>query len=233
MKNKKLYIIPIANDEQVIHKSRDMFRDPSVGDILIVDDGSTDNTWGLVKGNKHLKYIQHENQLGYGSAFITGYEYARDLGYDVVVNLPPQLSSIMMDDSTLMDNISYGYDIVNCSRILENYDHSSFREDRVSITAGIAGALNNITDLTLTDPMSGIIAYRVSSLNDMELTDYSHGLLLQLWIQAVHFNLTVIEIPLQKQADFGTELDQYEDPLGLFLSVMETEKYLYQKGEIN
>ena len=53
MKNKILYIIPIDNDEQTIQKSLDVFRDPSVGDILIVDDGSTDDTWELVKENKN------------------------------------------------------------------------------------------------------------------------------------------------------------------------------------
>lgn len=233
MENKILYIIPIDNDEQTIQKSLDIFRDPAVGDILIVDDGSTDDTWELVKKNKNLKYIQHENPLGYGSSFITGYEYARDIGYDVVITAPPQLSSLMLDDSGLMENIAYGYDIVTCSRILENYDHPTFKEEYIAATAGISEALTEITDLNLTDPLSGIMAYRVSSLSEMDLTDYSHGILLQLWIQAAHFNLTVMEIPLQKKSTFGSELDMYEDPLGFFLSVMETEKYLYQKGKIN
>jgi hypothetical protein len=67
----------------------------------------------------------------------------------------------------------------------------------------------------------------------MELTEFNHGLFLQLWIQAPYFGLAMIEIPARSGTGFGDELNMYENPVELFLSLIETEKFLYTKKNLN
>src|SRR5579883_2584323 len=55
-------------------------------EIIIVDDGSSDNTYGLAsslaKTNKNIRVIAHKKNRGYGAALKTGLENAR---YDYII----------------------------------------------------------------------------------------------------------------------------------------------------
>lgn len=53
-------------------------------DYLIINDCSTDNTQEICKKN-HFTYISLPTNLGIGGAVQTGYKYAADLEYDIVV----------------------------------------------------------------------------------------------------------------------------------------------------
>jgi glycosyltransferase involved in cell wall biosynthesis len=232
MEPRKLIIIPVHNQEKKIQKNLALLEDLNT-DILMVDDGSTDNTCNIIKDNAWLKYIKHEINLGIGAAIITGYEYARDLEYEVIILLDLNNSQFREELSQLMENILYGYDIVSSSRILENFNYQEIPQNLIEMTSELASHIRDITDYDITDPLSGIKALRIEALHDMELTEFNHGLFLQLWIQAHYFGLAVIEIPARSGAGFGDELKMYENPVELFLSLIETEKFLYAKKNLN
>lgn len=199
-------------------------------DILIVDDGSDDDIDSLLEENQWMRCIRHECQLGYGASFISAYKYARDFNYELMITLDPDNREFLGEIRPLIENIRYGYDIVSCSRILENYGYGSFPQSYMDITTQISGHLSGIINETLTDPLSVIKAVQVKSLENMELTEFNHGLLLQLWIQSVYFGLSFIEIPANSANSFGSEFDMDEDPLGAYLSIIEAEKNLYNRG---
>jgi dolichol-phosphate mannosyltransferase len=199
----------------------------------MVDDGSTDNTYHVIKNHAWLKYIKHEINLGIGAAIITGYEYARDIEYEVIILLDLNNTRFSEELSPLLENIRYGYDIVNSSRILENFNYREIPQNFIEITSVLADQIKEITDYDLTDPLSGIKAIRVDALKNMELTELNHGLYLQLWIQAHYFGLTILEIPAQSGAGFGKELTAYDNPMELFMSLIDTEKFLYTKKNLN
>ena len=67
----------------------------------------------------------------------------------------------------------------------------------------------------------------------MDLTAEDHGIFLQLFVQSSYFGYNVIEIPSESDSLFGEELNLYDNPLESFIAVIETEKYLYNKGSIN
>lgn len=232
MELKKLIIIPVCNQDKLIYKNLEVLKDLQA-DILLVDDGSIDNTYEVIRDKKWIKYIKHEENLGIGASVITGYEFARDLGYDVIIILDLMQAKLGSEISELMSNITYGYDMVTSSRILENFNYAEIPSEIMDATAGIAAQIKNITGLDITDPLSGIKAIRIDALKHMELTEFNHGLFLQLLIQGVYYGLTIIEIPSQSGIGFGIELAMYDDPLGLFHSLMETEKFLYSKKNLN
>lgn len=232
MDNQQLIIIPVFNQGKLISKFQDILKNLNTP-ILIVDDGSTDNTFDIVEGLTCLLYIRHENYLGYGSSFITGYEYARDFGYDIILVLDLNNNSFDKEIPLLMENINYGYDLVSGSRILENFYFQNINKILMDISAEISDQLKTITGFDLTDPLSGIKAFRMDALKNMEFTDCTQGVFLQLWIQAHYFGLTVHEIPAQSGNSFGEELTIFDDPLGSLLAIIETEKHLYSKGNMN
>ena len=232
MEPRILIIIPVHNQERQIQKNLPVLKDLNT-DILMVDDGSTDNTYDVIKNHAWLKYIKHEINLGIGAAVITGYEYARDLEYEVIILLDIRNTRFSEELSQLLENLRYGYDIVSSSRILENFNYQEIPQNLIDITSGLANQIRDITDYDLTDPLSGIKAIRIDALKNMELTEFNHGLFLQLWIQAHYFGLTILEIPAQSGAGFGEELTAYDNPVELFMSLIDTEKFLYAKKKLN
>ncbi len=232
MESKLLILIPAYNQGEQIKQNLPLLEEIN-SDILMIDDGSTDNTYNIIKDLAWIKYIKHEDNLGFGALIITGYEYARDLGYDIIIILNLNNNKFKAEIQELMNTINYGYDIVNSSRILENYNYQAIPQEFISLTSDLSIQIREITGFDITDPLSGILAIRIEALKNMELTEFNHSLLLQLWIQANYFALSIIEIPAQSGIGFGEELTIYDDPLGLFLTLMESEKILYPKKNLN
>jgi glycosyltransferase involved in cell wall biosynthesis len=232
MELKQLIIIPVYNQGKQIKQNLPHLEDIT-NDILMIDDGSTDNTYAIIKELTWIKYIKHEQNLGIGASIITGCEYARDLGYDIAVIMNLNDNKFKAEIKELMENINYGFDIVNSSRILENYDHQDIPQEYISLTSDISSQIREITGFDITDPLSGILAIRIEALQNMELTEFNHSLLLQLWIQAHYFGLSIIEIPAQTGIGFGEELTLYDNPMDQFFSLMEAEKILYPKKNLN
>jgi glycosyltransferase involved in cell wall biosynthesis len=226
MESRKLIVLPVFNKARFLENNLPILHE-LLSDVLIIDDGSTDDTYEVIRDEAWVKYIKHELQLGLGASFTTAYEYARDLDYDYIIFFDHLNTRYKEELAQLTENLSYGYDIVTSSRILENYNYKEIPQDTIAITAEIADALKSLTTYDITDPLSGIKALRMEALRNMELTETTHGLFLQLWIQAHYFGLSIIEIPSLTGNGFGNELGLYSDPLEHFLSIMETEKYLY------
>jgi glycosyltransferase involved in cell wall biosynthesis len=71
-------VIPAYNEEEaigaVVDELIDILRDGSY-EIIVVDDGSTDNTAKVVQ-EKRVKFIQHPHNMGYGAAIKTGIKNA-------------------------------------------------------------------------------------------------------------------------------------------------------------
>lgn len=233
MKPKILITVPIWNDLSRIKNIIESIDNVENASFLLVDDGSTDETFGVLKENKNIQFIRHETSLGFGASLISSIEYASNLEYDYLITLDPDSKKITEDINLMIENLKYGFEIVSCSRILENFEIEKIDDSLTTIVQSISVALKNVTNLDITDPLSGIKAFDIKSLKKMELTEFDHAVLLQMWIQAAFFDFSVIEIPSESDTPFALELEEYEDPEGYLLSVIETEKYLYQKGTIN
>ncbi len=90
MKKKELLIIiPAYNEAKNIGKVFDQLEEfdiHSIGDVLVIDDASTDSTRRIVR-EKRYEVVTHIYNLGYGSALQLGYKYAVRQGYTYVIQM--------------------------------------------------------------------------------------------------------------------------------------------------
>lgn len=81
-------VIPAYNEERLIGPTLSVVP-PVVDAILVVDDGSTDSTPGIVEScllrDSRIELVRHARNRGPGGAIITGYKESSKRGYDVAV----------------------------------------------------------------------------------------------------------------------------------------------------
>ena len=89
IKKKILLIIPAFNEEKnilnVVNKINNYNNDNNTNyDIIVINDGSKDNTENILCEN-NIKHIKLVSNLGIGGAVQTGYKYALDNKYDIAI----------------------------------------------------------------------------------------------------------------------------------------------------
>src|SRR5687767_5416939 len=84
---RKLAIVPAYNEADMVGRVvRDIEREAPDFDVVVIDDGSTDET-AAVAANEGATVLTHPYNLGIGGAVQSGYKYALRHGYDVAVQV--------------------------------------------------------------------------------------------------------------------------------------------------
>lgn len=187
------------------------------GDVLVVDDGSTDDTPRLLRFRTDVRTVRHPRNMGYGAALVTAFRETLRGGYDALVTIDcdgqhePQLIPRLIE--TLENS---GSDIVSGSRYLDSYDPSQPPpEDRRRINMTVLGWLREELNLPLTDAFCGFKAYRASILDSFRIHDLGYAMPLEVWVQAASSNMRIVEMPvpliyLDASRSFGGSLDDSE-----------------------
>jgi len=116
-------IIPAFNEEEsikrIIQKTREY-----VGDIIVIDDGSTDNTKSKAEGESVI-IVHHYKNMGLGKSIADGINEALKLDADIIVQLdadgqhnPEEIPRLL---APLLDNSA---DVVVGSRFLDGDDQT-------------------------------------------------------------------------------------------------------------
>jgi glycosyltransferase involved in cell wall biosynthesis len=123
-------------------------------DILVINDGSKDNTEKVAQDEK-VMIISHPYNLGYGGALQTGYKYAVMAGYKYVIQIDGDGQHDTEDIRLIIEMMRAGSDIVIGSRFL---GRGSYKTGFLKIIAiKIFRLIINIsTKVKITDPSSGL-----------------------------------------------------------------------------
>ena len=98
--SKNIVIIPTYNEKEnisnIIHAVFDL---PETFDVLIIEDNSPDGTGAIVKDlmqqepfKDHLFIIERSGKLGLGTAYITGFKWCLEKGYDYIFEMDADFS---------------------------------------------------------------------------------------------------------------------------------------------
>lgn len=151
-----LVIIPAYNEEDSILATVQSV--VACGyDYVVVNDGSTDGTLAVCRGNG-LSVIDLPQNLGIGGAVQTGHKWAQRHGYDVDVQVDGDGQHDPTFIAPLLEKIEDGADLVIGSRFVEKTDgfQSTFMR-RVGIT-WLSSWIKLLTGTRVTDPTSGLRA---------------------------------------------------------------------------
>lgn len=231
MKN-RLVVIPVYNEEDTISAVLDELCSHYSGDVLIVDDGSTDHSMERVSPcvNTRVQILTHRTNVGYGSSLIDGFAYAIAHQYKMVVTMDCDLQHeprLVPEFFSELENDPC--DILSGSRYLDRSEIcGQAPKDRQNINRLITSQINDLTGYNLTDTFCGFKGYLVSGLAKLTLDESDYGFPLQFWIQAKAHKLTVREKPVARiyknvERTFGGELDNPESRLNYYHDVINRE----------
>lgn len=155
---KTLIIIPAFNESSNIGRVIDGIKELNLkADILVVDDGSSDNTADIAK-EKGVKVINLPFNLGYGASLQTGYKYALEHDYDYVVQIDADGQHDPKSIPVLLEEIhKKEVGLVIGSRFLEKnvYNMPYIRFIGIKVFRFVASFF---TKQQITDPTSGFQA---------------------------------------------------------------------------
>lgn len=206
-----LTAVPVYNEEAYLEPVlTEVLR--YAGDVLVVDDGSTDRTPELLHEFPDVQVIRHPRNLGYGASLRSAFHRAMESKYEGLVTIDcdgqHEPSLIPMITARLHEA-----DIVSGSRYLQSFDpHQRPPEQRRRINMEVTRWLNECLGLNLTDAFCGFKAYRTASLARFDITDTGYAMPLQVWVQAVQHGMRIIEVAvplvyLDESRAFGGALD--------------------------
>jgi dolichol-phosphate mannosyltransferase len=223
---KFLTAIPVYNEERhVEHVLQEVRRySPS---ILVVNDGSSDGTAELLGKQADIDVIRHARNQGYGAALISAFSYALRQDVDVLITMDCDGQHEPSRIPVLLEAI-HDADIVSGSRYLRDFrQDTTAPQDRQQINAQITSELNRRFGLNITDAFCGFKAYRRGALSELQITETSWGMPLQLWVQAARLGFRVKEIGvprvyLDPTRAFGGVLNNADERLAYYRSVIDT-----------
>ena len=176
---KTLVIIPTYNEIENLPLMIPALEALGLGlEVLIVDDGSPDGTGAWVRGQMaskpHLHLIERKGKLGLGSAYVRGFKYALEHGFDYVFEMDADFSHdpgyikdflVAIQDADLVIGSRYinGVNVVNwpMSRLLLSYFANMYARW--------------ITGIPVQDATGGFKCFRADALRKLNLDGIGAG----------------------------------------------------------
>ena len=171
----KLVIIPTYNEKENIEKIiRKVISLAGGFHVLIVDDGSPDGTASIVKTlqtsfPQELHLVERAGKQGLGTAYIFGFKWALQKGYQYIFEMDADFSHNPDDLVRLHEACERGADVAIGSRYVRGGKVVNWPWDRIFISKGGALYTQVITWMPVKDPTAGFVCYRRKVLETIPL----------------------------------------------------------------
>ena len=205
--NPRIVIIPtyneIENIEAIIGKV--MSLEPTF-DLLIVDDGSPDGTGQKVKelqtqfGTNRLHLQERKGKLGLGTAYIHGFKYALNLGYEYIFEMDADFSH-NPDDLVKLYNAcaNDGVDMAIGSRYINGVNVVNWPMSRVLMSYFAGYYVRFITGIPIMDVTAGFKCYTAKVLKTINLDSIrfvGYAFQVEMKFTSWTYGFKIVEVPL-------------------------------------
>jgi len=198
-----LVLIPTYNERENLSPIVSRLR-ASVpeADVLVVDDNSPDGTGDvadqLATDDSQVRVLHRMNKEGLGAAYLAGFAWALDRGYDALVEMDADGSHRPEDLPRMLDALE-GADLVLGSRWVPGGAVVNWPKQRLLLSRGGNTYARLVLGVPIRDITGGYRAFRRGTLLGLDLESVaSQGYCFQVdlaW-QAVRRGFRVVEVPI-------------------------------------
>lgn len=172
-----IVIIPTYNEKENIEKIiRAVFALEKPFHILVIDDGSPDGTASIVKGLMadefagQLHIVERKGKLGLGTAYIAGFKWSLEHGYDYVFEMDADFSHNPADLPRLYAAChDEGYDMAIGSRYITGVNVVNWPIGRVLMSYFASKYVRFVTGFNVHDTTAGFVCYKRCVLDTIDL----------------------------------------------------------------
>ncbi|WP_449016108.1 polyprenol monophosphomannose synthase [Prevotella sp.] len=179
MTSDSIVIIPTYNEKENIEKIiHAVFNLDKFFHVLVIDDGSPDGTAQIVHRlinngcSDRLFIIERTGKLGLGTAYITGFKWALEHGYDYIFEMDADFSHDPNDLPRLYAAThDEGYDVAVGSRYVSGVNVVNWPIGRVLMSYFASKYVQTVTGFHVHDTTAGFVCYRRKVLETISLDD--------------------------------------------------------------
>lgn len=171
-------------------------------DLLVVDDNSPDGTGDLAdklaEADPHIQVLHRSGKAGLGPAYIAGFRWALERGYDAVVEMDADGSHQPEQLPRLLAALEHADGVIG-SRWVPGGQLLNWPRSREVLSRGANVYTRLMLGLHIKDATGGYRAYRASALRAISLdTVQSAGYCFQidLTMRMVQAGLRIVEAPI-------------------------------------
>ena len=209
-----LVIIPTYNEKENIAKMVDVVLALPEMEVLIVDDNSPDGTGEIIrelqekngiKGKLHM--IQRAGKLGLGTAYVAGFKFGLEHGYDLISEMDADFSHNPQDLLRLRRACLDGADVAIGSRYVKGGGFENWPKHRILISKGGSFYVQLLTFMPVKDATAGFMCYRrevlaAINLDKIAFTGYAFQIEMKYVAWKLGFSLKEVPI-IFKERELG------------------------------
>lgn len=201
-----LVIIPTYNEKENIENIiRAVFELPLTFHVLIIEDGSPDGTAMIVKKLQaefpdQLFMVERKGKLGLGTAYIAGFKWALEHGYEFIFEMDADFSHNPHDLPKLYDACTtQGADVAIGSRYITGVNVVNWPMGRVLMSYLASKYVRFILGVKIADTTAGFKCYRREVLETIELDKIrfkGYAFQIEMKFTAYECGFAIKEVPI-------------------------------------
>ncbi len=203
--SKNLVIIPTYNEKENVEKMvRKVFSLQVPFHLLIVEDNSPDGTAAIVKKLQkefpdRLHLLERKGKLGLGTAYIAGFRWALQDGYEYICEMDCDFSHNPDDLERLWQAVYDGADLAIGSRYISGINVINWPLGRVLMSYFASQYVRIVTGMNVMDTTAGFKCYRrkvLETINLDRIKMIGYGFQIEMKFTAYKLGFKIIEVPI-------------------------------------
>ena len=204
--DRKIVIIPTYNEKENIRRIINaVFSLDGEFSVLVIDDGSPDGTAAIVKGMMEEKpgrlfIIERRGKLGLGTAYLTGFKWCLENGYDYIFEMDADFSHNPEDLPKLYKACrEEGADLAIGSRYCNGISVINWPIGRVLISYFASVYVRKMLGMKVFDSTAGFMCYSAGVLRTIDLDRIrmkGYGFQIEMKYSAHKLGFRIAEVPI-------------------------------------